>query len=628
MTDFSMTFRGLEPRESTSWAYGARVDNSEPLEEQFWLAHQTYNKMVETARAGLAEIIQWFGGKDPGITRLTAEIDGLSAQWAEAKARDDREQLKVIAAERAERRKEWYERCFAVRKEYRTELTALVKQWVGATKDSRLYRVRTEAVKGGLYWATATAVMTSVQRAWDKQFPRLRPLAFSRRAEKLRESLTVQFTEPGGAAIETLHAQDTRLWIEPPTEALLSAWANNQHPGRAEKRLAFRMRVGGARRDGIYIDGTVTMHRPVPAGAHVMMARLVRERVATRYRYSLQLVLRLAEPMRVPVDQKAPRVGLDLGWYYEHGRGRRVIAYTDTGDEENVQQIYLDPSIDRAFDIIDELASRRDLARDDLALALRCCQWSDAPPALAESLTAINKLPVTHVAQSRLARLILQWRSEHPDYRPDVLTEVEAWRAWDKRLYEASANLRKKTINRRKDFYRNWAHYFATHYETIVVVRPDLRDAAIIKDPISGEHTELAARARQGRVRTALYDFLQALPTKASETGSVVIELHGHTSTQCAMCGELMTIPDDAPATRTLVCDSCGVTHDREANSAALAFRAPDDDEAMADGLGKAQEKATKARERREKRRESMRQGRWKKDATSNPDAANPETKG
>jgi len=612
MENVTLSFRGLEPRESTSWNYGARVEASEALEEQFTLAHRTYNQMVEVTRHALAALTDWFCEKDPEIARLGAAIERLSAQWSEAKARDARDELEQIAAERRFLRKDWYERCFAVRKDNRSEVNALIRQWVGLTKESRLYAVRTEAVKAGLYWASATAVMTAVQQAWDKQFPRLRPVAFSKRAEKTRETLVVQFTEAGGVPMSTLHSKHGGLWIEPPGDGLLTAWANGRRPARPDRYLRFRMRIGGRGREGVYVEGSVQMVRPVPEGARVMMARLVRERVATKYRHQLQLVLRLAEPLSIPTETKEPRVALDLGWYYEAGLGRRVIAYTGGDNEDAVEQIYLPPGIDEAFDRVDDMNSRRSLARDDVAITLRCCQWDDAPAPLAETLAAINKAPVAHVAQARLARLVWQWRNEHSDYRPDVLAELWSWRRWDKKLYEASAHLRRRTAGQRKKFYEHWARYFASRYTTIVVVRPALREAAVIKNEASGEHTALTARARQGRVRAALYDFLNAVATKAAETGSVVIEVSGRTTTECSACGAIMAVPEENPATRTLVCHACGVSHDREANSAVLAYRVPDDDGAVTQSLEHAQEQADRARERRERRRQAMREGRWK----------------
>src|SRR5438128_11605700 len=84
----------------------------------------------------------------------------------------------------------------------------------------------------------------------------------------------------------------------------------------------FRFRLGLAR-DDVNATGTWQYHRPLPEGAHVSSARLVRRRVADKERWSLQLVLRLPEPVRLEQVPTADLAAVHFGWM-KGPRGRRV----------------------------------------------------------------------------------------------------------------------------------------------------------------------------------------------------------------------------------------------------------------------------------------------------------------
>ena len=122
------SFEAVEiyPRTSLVYEYGVRLDGNDDIESvietQARLAHETYNRMVEVCRNVFNDILAFARRHDPEIEKLERRIAEYGDQWKAAKAKDDRDNLKKIAGDRAALRREWRERVWAVRNRHRKQM--------------------------------------------------------------------------------------------------------------------------------------------------------------------------------------------------------------------------------------------------------------------------------------------------------------------------------------------------------------------------------------------------------------------------------------------------------------------------------------------------------------------------
>ena len=220
--------------------------------------------------------------------------------------------------------------------------------------------------------------------------------------------------------------------------------------------------------------------------------------------------------------------------------------------------------VEQALEHVEELQSRRDKLVDDILAMIKSVSLNDSPEEIADRWTSLRRS--RRPAAAKVAAMVLAWRREHPEYRPDVLAELEAWRKADARLYEPLSHLRDKAIARRKDAYRNIARLIVDDHAVVAIEKFDLRRAAEIKDRRTGKHNTLGAKSRAGRVRVGLSEFRDTLKWMASDAGVTVLEVSGRTTQTCSECGAVNKLAD--PKSREYSCMSCGVIQDRDVNAA------------------------------------------------------------
>lgn len=284
----------------------------------------------------------------------------------------------------------------------------------------------------------------------------------------------------------------------------------------------------------------------------------------------MQLQLRLPETNDPRADVEARTVaGISLGWYRD-GDTRHVAAVNTTTRHEDAIVVRLPPDISEDLQRVENWMSARDTARDAMVVALKALVYSDATDLLAARMSDLAKLPVRHVASARLAALVLLWRDGFADYQPEVLAQFEAWRHFDVNLFETSAHVRRRTLNRRRVFYQGLAARWVKQYHTIVMHELDLAHMARIKDAATGEHTELNATARAGRYVAALAELENAIKNAAAKAGTRVINISAGTALICSVCGSPAEGLKDAIECK---CTNCGEMLEKRTNAASNLVR-------------------------------------------------------
>ncbi len=545
------------PGDVLVYEYGARLDKEclETAWNQISRARRLYNELVACVRSifeGMQTFVMENGGAE--AKTLQARIETLNAAFDEAKARNDESAMRTIAQERRLAWRAMSVLLKGVRAEHRATIQSQFLSRIGKNSGCETYALRSKAVGEGLGWATANAVLDAALLAFRKSFVNGRPPRFAKGAEKAQDTLTLQFTSAGGVeGTDLLSGRHTELAILP------TAGCGRRKYGE------FRFRLGTA---GVntYATGTWQYHRPLPEGCRVGLARLVRRQVGKDQKWALQLMVKLAKPVTVERIERRPLIAIHFGWAADLG-GRRIGATADGADPGLATLLRLPTAIEAGLDRAAQLQSTRDLARDELAPVLKAIDPSTLPDICRDEFHALRRLPVQHIALSRLHRFhrILREAGVRFDW-------FDSWRAEDRLSWQSSAHIARRARFSRRDFYRKLALDIARRYEAIVIEPLDLQEAAKKIDDRTGARSEFGRRARSGRVVAALYELESSLRWAANKTGSAVLEIVGKTTQLCAYCGgQTEDVPD---ALAEVKCNVCGAVTDRKRNGAAIAWQA------------------------------------------------------
>ncbi|MBN6740301.1 transposase [Acidithiobacillus sp. MC6.1] len=544
---------------TVTYEYGIRTDAEclHHVDEQIRLMRQTYNEMIavmhEIHAASQAYQLT-VAGLD--AKTLSDRITALNDAFKCARAAQDDERMKTVATERRECWKDLSVLLKVVRQEHKQELQMQFYSRIGANKDTETYQIRCKAVAAGLGWATAQTVLKSTIVAWNTSMRLGKAPRFARGDEKTQDALVLQFTTKGGLTQDKLFAGAcNEFGIDSPDAA------------RKRQYWPFWFRLGGASA-GAYAKGSIHFHRPLPEQASVAIARLVRKRTGCRNRYFLQLVLNVPAVRQEVTHKRKPLAAVHMGWSADSS-GRRVCGFSDTPEPGLAQVIRLPPSIENDLHRAQDIQGQRDKARDAMAPLIRAFggplppEWTDE---LLEYWRRWKVLPATHMAASR----IHAWAHRMGDFAP------EWWIAWckaDRKQWLDATHIAKRARNRRKTFYREFAKSLATGYEAIALETADLKKASKIVDEVTGERTDLAKKARTGRVVASLYVLEMAIRWAAEKWGAAVLDIEGVKTTQtCGICGA-EDMDTDAEDSQVLHCASCGAVVDRKQNGAAVAWQ-------------------------------------------------------
>lgn len=551
----SITLGDVLPAQFLVYEYPVRLDaeSLDPVWAQIRMARALYNDLVACMRDVVIEaraLVLERAGDD--AQRIARDIEATSARFMEARAANDEAGMKTAAQARRDLRRELYPLLSATRKTIKADLKPIYSR-VGKASSTATYQLRCAAVANGLGWATANAMLDNATRAWQKTIAKGNAPAFSVGAEKQQDSLSLQFTIAGGVPAEKLlSGSHTELRLQPGS--------------RKDDHGEFGFRLGRAEAD-VYATGTWEYYRPLPEGSKISVARLVARRRGISYRFALQFLVRMPEPLRVAVpDERKPLACVHFGWAKDTD-GRRVAAIADDSDPGFARLVMLDPTIESDLARSADLRSARDIRKLEIVTAVKAFATEGLPEELVEELTSLRRVRPEHVSAQRLHRL--SYRLSDAGVEIPGLT---AWRKRDRKEWQAEYGIARRARNRRVEAWRGVARELTRGYSAVCIEPLDLAAAAEKIDPATGERGEFGAKARRGRVVAGLHELRSAIAWECKKTRTPLIELVGPTVTTCAHCESGRPV-SHGESVRELHCLSCGAVTDRKLHGAAVAYR-------------------------------------------------------
>jgi hypothetical protein len=616
-------FEAVDYKGSTNVVYQYSIKLSKndevigALNQQFGLAHRLYNDIITAARTQMERIINVLGAEAGEEYKVTANrLEELYARRRLARQVDDRETYEALTKEIKPLNLRRYQLLHETRKQSlhgKAMQKALFQNGPGGI----MYDVRC-SYTDRLNWATANAVLEAAMDACKKTWARF-DLPRHHRFEEMRQFVVEHQFNSGALPVADLSSTDPKrkyvkdVWLSS-ENVNKNQWGDANFRG-SKVYSPFSYRIGTSKTGFWNVTGTCYVHRPLPAGALIQSVRLIKQKVGPREKFYIQFCLQLAEEPRLapPVGEKKNLVALDLGWYFE-ADGRRVYALADGPKPDLAKLIQLPKRIDDLFDKAERIKSERDTARDDIVTAFRSIDFSKAPDELKEragKIRAIQK--IQWVSQAKFGSFIWYWESRFPDFSPETRTRFADWLKDDRADWTQQAHATRHAINARRKFYEAKALEIVRTYKMVIIDKPDLVKAAEIKNSKTGKHNNLGPDARNGRVRTALYELEKAIAWAAARGDTILGKIIGPTTRTCPVCGREMS--KDHAGSRVSKC-ACGNVVDRDKSAASVAWIASDKrrswikknhEEAVQKHSEKNKERASKQAMRQQSRKASAR---------------------
>lgn len=483
------------------------------VDEQMRLAHRYQNLLVEIERGrrdAVADVLSShadvlaFGDAVELNERLLMELLGR------AKAYRAREHERKLPDDLSEALKSARGVLREARVQYRDARRALREDTVVATAlaeiEGRANTLRKAArATCGVFWGT----YLTVEAAADATRRHPTPPRFHRWTGDGSVSVQIQ----GGLRVEdALGGCDRRFAID--TKPIPVS-------GRGGKpRPRVRLRVGSQRRDPVWAEWPMIYHRPLPPDARIMWAKVVRERVCGKDRWSLHLTL---EDVARREKCGEGAVAVDLRWSVT-ARGLRSCQWL--GSDGMGDEVMLAPGVLGQLAKAEDLRSIRDKAMNEARAKLVRADFS---PEWRERARFVSQWR----SPARFAGLALWWREHRQTGDDDAYRALEEWRKQDKHLWLWETGARRRGIARRRDQYRVLAARLARSYGVLVIERLNL--AALARIPEVGSERDDVPRGRSQRVQAAPSELRSALVHAFASRG-----------------GRIMTVPATGPAGQVL----------------------------------------------------------------------------
>jgi len=214
----------------------------------------------------------------------------------------------------------------------------------------------------------------------------------------------------------------------------------------------------------------------------------------------------------------------------------------------------------------DELCGERDKLLAEMTPMLRRLPWADAPPAIVDLGSALAAAP--KFGSRSLARLVVDWLLDAPEWQPEALAELESWRKHrDNHLRNQAKSALRHFIGWRGDWYRVLAKQISERATIVVTAVTDYsvlaRIAAAGPAKAASHNRFLAAN---GLMMAELKRAMRARGKHVAEIGGIF------TWRECQVCGRTLDVPTDIKADLHYMC-RCGVTLDIDTNHCAALLR-------------------------------------------------------
>lgn len=400
------------------------------------------------------------------------------------------------------------------------------KSYFTDQETERRKQVRDAYRAAGLYWCNADDVVASYEAARRKS----RSLRFHSWQHEIGK-LTVR--RSGGWPASAQSGQQFSI-------------AAYENPHHAKHLLTFQ--IGPGR----YLRAPIVLHRPLPKDAIIKSASVLREHIATKYRWKLIITVQVPPLGDVERTTRASAIAIDLGWRRVES-GIRVAYWQDSTGRNGALVLpnsWLD-SMDKVADLRGIRDGHFNLVKSTLILWL-------ASKSLPQWLSEATATLLHWRSTGRLAALAWRWKDQRFDGDEQGYELAEAWRRRDKHLYEYEANLRDRLLRDRREMYRNFAAMAAREYGTLRLERLNLDDLA--------RSDELPQRTQSHRFLAAPGELRRALENACQREGVAIEYIDSmNTTRECHRCGHVEVISIIELHHR---CSNCGISWDQDLNAA------------------------------------------------------------
>lgn len=309
---------------------------------------------------------------------------------------------------------------------------------------------------------------------------------------------------------------------------------------------------GPGNRIPVWVKVHAVIHRLPPPGSVIRWAKLIRETLADRERWTVQLTVDVPDVAMVPARKAC---GIDVGWRKMPGGAVRA-AYL-YGDDDVCEELQIPARIMSRLAHADEIRAVRDHEFNQTIVAVkRGLSGEDVPAVLREATRGI----MLWKRKSHLMRLWRLWQSHRFAGDAASFAELEAWRHQDRHLWQWEANERDGAIAARREVVRLWAHGIAQRYGRVAMEKRFIK--AMVKK--AKDEAQPVARQRQA---TAAGEVMSEIEAAVRKCGGAIIDASAvDTTATCHTCGN-----DAKPASKAALmhaCSVCGEVWDQDENAA------------------------------------------------------------
>lgn len=538
------------------YRYGALAptENLELCEEQLLLAHRYQNKLIEIERRRREAVDAILS--EPPAARAADEILARHEQVLEKELQRVRDYKKAHHTARppANRVKELRANVKAARKARRDIRKLALKEAkpkISEAMASALSEHKAARAECGVYWGSYLVI----EQAMDAAKKSVTPPRFKR----WRGGGTLAVQIPKGIGPDVVMGgrhQQLRIDVLPPLR--------DSNRARKDRRAIVHIRVQSENRKPVFAAVPIIYHRPIPDGAKVKWAKLIKKVFAHRERWELHLVLDIPstdlkrDPQAVPLKR---RVGINTGWRQLPDGSLRVA--TAVGGDGRTSVLELPPMFIERTELAHRLRSIRDRTTDqmrDLLMSIR--KFEGCEPWFKEATEGL------HLWRSpeRFYRLLDTWDENRSDGDEDWHQLLVAWKEQCIHLWQWEDGQRRRLTRQRDQIFIHWANGLSAGYDLAVIGGADLAEVAK-SPPDESDEAKIPAPRRNRAIAGTSY-----LVSRIKERLMVgVADSHNITRT-CSVCGQ---VDDDWSPSSELVhtCSLCGEEWDQDYNAAANVLR-------------------------------------------------------
>lgn len=586
----------------TVYRYGLVGDLPEAAIAELRRAHTLRNKLVEIERA-FAERKADVWVTHPAVAAAEEARETAKAALAaiEAEAAEERKTTrsprnsKEMAA-RIKEAKGAVSRAKAAHREAQEAAYPTVKPAMIEAREERKAAIKATYAEWrdhGLYWATyndvrdqhqvATRRIEALRRAWTPGASPGAGVPGRRGAGRPPElhfhgfrgegTLTVQLQRQAGDPVPdaAMLANPAGKWasvLQVAPAIAPAEWATWDRPERRRRgRGTVRFRIGAGEAKG-YVEMPVVIHRPLPEGAEVKLARITRKVIAGKPRCTISLTCRIPPPA---ARTHGGLVAVHLGWRRRpDGRIRVATIHCATRPPDHLGDL-VRPLGAHRWEVatpaaweqtalrLARIAGHRDTNHNNAKEELIAWLSTQAGPVEVGE----HQLRVSDIAKWRLPRhlatVALAWRANPPEGGAAIATTLEAWRKQDRHLWEWHAHMADQLAGWRSDAWARVAAWLAADAGILATDTWAVSDAA--RPTTESPNTYQAKAAQRLRTLSSPAGLRAAIERACAREGVEVVPGAAGPALH-VVCGT--ALEGDAAASVMLHCPHCDTMVDQD----------------------------------------------------------------